>query len=97
MFLSFANFYKKFIKNFNRIAALFTLILLTISNNNLSTLINNNEKNQGILCNISNKDINKDIKNLSSIVKLAKSKKLKTNFSETEFLTLKVKKAFIYL
>ena len=53
------------------------------------------KKNQDILSSVTNGSMNKDIKNLSSIIKLAKSKKStlsKTNFFGTDFLTFGAKK-----
>ena len=61
------------------------------------------KRNQNTLAYISdtgNGDINKIIKNLLSVIKLAKSKKpnfLKKNSSRIEFFFLKAKEAFIYL
>ncbi len=49
---------------------------------------------------ISGGGINRDIKNLSSIVKSAKFKKsnfVKVNLSKIDFLTSKAREAFIYL
>ena len=43
VFLGFTNFYRRFIKNFNNIIAPVTLIL-QISNNDLSTQTDQNEK-----------------------------------------------------
>lgn len=59
-------------------------------------MTNDNEKKQDILNRICDENIDKDIKNLLSIVKLAKFKKQKANSSEMEFLTFWAKKIFIY-
>lgn len=45
VFLSFANFYKKFIKNFSKIATIFISILQTTSDNDLSAQASRNKKN----------------------------------------------------
>lgn len=112
VFLGFINFYRRFIKNFNRIATLLPLILRTTSVDDLSTYIYNNEKSQDIPCDTSSNSsgisISKSIKNLSTIVNLAKSKKsdlaefkksdlpkanfTKDNSSGTDFHTLKPKR-----
>ncbi len=80
VFLGFANFYRKFIKNFNRIVILLTSMLRTIDNEALSTQVTENEKNQDILNGIAEANsggVDRNIKNLSIIVKSAKFKKPK--------------------
>ncbi len=100
VFLGFANFYRRFIQNFSRIAALLTLILQTTDDETLSTQAIESKKNQDTPTSTGGGDgVNRDTKNLSSVVKSAKSKKpnfAKAN-SETDFLTPGAKKAFIYL
>lgn len=53
MFLDFANFYKKFIRNFSRIVALLTLMLWIIDkstkNDSHGIWTNKNKKNQNAL------------------------------------------------
>ena len=69
----------------------------------LSTQATENKRNQDISARASSvggRNIDGDIKNLSFIVKLAKSKKpifAKTNFFGTDFLITGAKKAFIHL
>ena len=69
----------------------------------MSTQITENKRNQNISASTSGVDdrnVDEDIKNVSSIVKLTKSKKpifAKANFSRTDFLTTEAKKAFIHL
>ncbi len=103
IFLGFANFYRRFIKNFSNITALLTSILQTTdestSNGSQSTLTNASKKNQGTLSGGDSGSVDGDIKNLSFVVKLAKSKKpnfTKAN-SRTDFLTPGAKEAFIHL
>ncbi len=83
---------------------LFTLILRTTdkSTGNMfqSILVNASKKNQDTPSSVSDGGVNRDIKNLLSIVKLVKSKKpnfTKANFFGKEFLTSRAKKTFIYL
>ena len=103
MFLNFANFYKIFIKNFNKIAALLTSILQTTDKKVLKTQVTENKRNQDTSASIGgvdNKNVDRNIKNLLFIVKLAKSKKpifAKANFFGTDFFTTGAKEAFIYL
>lgn len=74
MFLGFANFIRKFIKNFNKIIAPFISILQTIGNKILNTLANKNEKISDVLTTDSaasnNSDVSRNNKNLSSTKKL---------------------------
>ncbi len=94
-----------FIKNFSRVAVLLTSILWITDKSNgngsQSTLTNTNKKNQGTSSGIGNYGgIDRDIKNLSFVVKSAKSKKpnfAKANSSKIEFLTCKAKNTCIYL
>ncbi len=62
-------------------------------------MTNTSKKNQDVSSGCSSKGVDGDIKNLSSIVKSAKSKK--PNFTKansgTDFLTLRAKEAFIHL
>ncbi len=103
MFLSFTNFYRRFIKNFSRIATPLTLMLQTTDkstdNGSQSTLTNASKKNQGALSGVGSGGIDGNIKNLSSVVKSAMSKK--SNFAKvnsgTDFLIPRAKEAFIHL
>ena len=109
LFLGFANFYKRFIKNFSRIATLLTLILQTTDKSTRNKAQSTQTEKQNVLNGVSSASdadgIDGSIKNLSTVVKSTKSKKsdlLKANFvkvnsSGTGFLTCKAKKAFIYL
>lgn len=104
MFLGFANFYKRFIKNFNRIPTPLILMLLiidkSIGKRCKNTLINASNKYQSIPNNTGGRSIDRNIKDLLSIIKSAKSKKsnfLKNNSFKIKFLTLKAKKDFIHL
>ncbi len=104
VFLSFINFYKRFIQNFNRIAALLISMLQNTNDEALSTQVTENEKNQDTPASAGNSvGVDKSIKNLSTVANLAKFKKTKskTNFvktnSRTDFFTPKAKEAFIHL
>ncbi len=80
VFLGFANFYRRFIKSFGKIAAPFTSILQTTGNNDLSTQADQNEKNQDKPDGVggaSGERVDRSIKNLSTVAKSAKFKKLK--------------------
>lgn len=73
-------------------------MLLTISNlignKSWGTLANTSKKNQDAPGDISGKNVGRDIKNLLSILKSAKSEK---PFSKTDFLIFRAKKPlFIY-
>lgn len=99
MLLDFINFYRRFIRNFNKIGALLTLILLTTSHKTLSPQAGENKKNQNALDDDSIRSVSRNIENLLTIVKLAKSKKLdfvKIKPSKTDFLIFKAKEAFIH-
>lgn len=83
MFLGLANFYRKFLKNFSKIAVPYITILQTPGNNYLSPKASENKKNQNSLNSVSGAGssgassggVGRDIENLSNIVKLAKFKK----------------------
>ncbi len=99
MFLGFANFYKRFIKNFSRIAALLTSILETTGNDDLAAQASEHEKDQDATASAASAGGGRSIKNLSTIAKSAKFKKpnfIKADFG-TDFLTSGAKKAFIHL
>ncbi len=75
------------------------MMLQITGNGSQSILTNASEKNQGAPSGVGSRGVDGDIKNLSTIVKSAKSKKpnfTKAN-SKTDFLILKAKKAFIHL
>ena len=103
VFLGFANFYRRFIRNFSRITAPLTSMLRTTDKEALSTQATENERNQDASASagsVGGGGVDGDIKNLSSVVKSAKSKKpifAKTNSSETDFLTTGAREAFIHL
>ncbi len=102
IFLSFANFYRKFIQSFSKIAAPHTLILQTTDDEALSTQATGNKKNQEISSGIARAgfgEIDVSFENLSTAAKLAKSKKplVKANSSKTDFLTSEAKSVFIHL
>ena len=106
MFFDFTNLYKKLIKNFSKIAVLLTSILQTINDKALSTQTTENKRNQNTSASVSGAGssdvgdrIGRDIENLSTAMKLSKSKNLnitKIN-SKMNFLIYKAKKAFTYL
>lgn len=97
VFLDFFNFYRRFIKNFNKITISYTLILKTI-------LLNNSPEISGFIDKVAsnniakivgigdNEVVDRDIKNPSTSTSLAKFKKSnlaknrKSNFSKTNFL-----------
>ncbi len=111
MFLGFANFYRRFIRNFSKIAVPLTSMLQTTNNKALSTQAIKIKKNQDAPSAASGTDggnISGSIKNLSTAGKSAKSKKpkltkpkrsnlVKAHSSATDFLTSEAKKAFIHL
>lgn len=87
MFLSFVSFYRNFIQNFSRIAKPQILIFQTIeiANDQIrSTRVNKNKKNRDVPSTVSgvrgnssvSSNIDESIKNLSTIAKSTKSKKL---------------------
>ncbi len=113
IFLAFANFYRKFIRNPNRIAMPF-IPMLQITNELTSNEIKNTQAKkqeaQGGVSGISDSDSadytggagrNKDnMLNTKKLKNRAKPKKLtltKVNSFGTDFLTSEVKKTFIYL
>ncbi len=78
VFLGFANFYKRFIRNFSKIAASLTLILWITGNNDLDAQANGHKENQNTIAGASGTDdggVGESIKNLSIVANLAKSKK----------------------
>ncbi len=99
VFLGFANFYRRFIRNFSRIVAPLTSMLRTTGDDDLGAQATGNEKNQGAPSGVGSGGVDGDIKNLSSVVKSAKSKK--SNFAKansgTDFLTPGAKDTFIHL
>ena len=107
VFLGFANLYRRFIKNFDRIAALLTSILQTINDKPLNTQATENKNWDisagagsagGAAGGASGADggIDRNIKNLSTTIKFAKTKK-SANSPRTNFLTFEAKKIFIHL
>ncbi len=110
VFLSFANFYRRFIKNFSRIAAQLTSILRTtnelIRDKTQSTQTENQDA-PGAAGRADGGRVGGSFENLSTVVKSAESKKPKLTKSKksdlakansrTDFLTPEAKKAFIYL
>ncbi len=106
VFLGFANFYRRFIQNFSRIAVPLTSMLRTTDNEVLSTQVIGNEKNQdapSAARGAGGGGVGGSFENLSTTAILAKSKKSKSkaNFAKansgTDFLTPGAKKAFIHL
>lgn len=110
--MNFANFYKKFIRNFSSIVILFTLILqstIKLLEVSFFSIIGTNKKQNYKVKDSINDIGKKKIKNLlitrkSKILvkckKLAKSKKsdfAKINFFKSDFLISKVKKTFNYI
>ncbi len=90
MFLNFANFCKKFIRNFSRIVASLTSMLQTIGDNKLSAQASEHKENQDTIANIGSASggrVGGSIKNLSRATKLAKSKKSKLTKPKKSDLT----------
>ncbi len=80
MFVDFANFYRRFIRNFSTIVVSLTSILQKTGNNDLGVQTSRHKENQDAIADAgsaSNGKISRSIKNLSTVAKLAKSKKLK--------------------
>ncbi len=108
MFLGFTNFYKGFIRNFNRIVAPLISIFRTTDDEILSTQATENKKNQDVPSGDTGAGDSGNIKNLLTTTKSAKSKKpkltitkksdfAKANSFGTDFLTPEAKKTFIHL
>ncbi len=110
VFLSFANFYRRFIRNLSKIAALLTSILRTTNEPTGEEIQNTQPENQnapGATGGATGGGVGGNFENLSTAVKSAKSKKPKLTKSKksdlvkanprTDFLTPKSKKAFIHL
>ncbi len=105
VFLGFTNFYRRFIRNFGRIVAPLTSMLRITNESTRDEAQSTQAENQDVLGAVGRVDSSRNIKNLSTVTKLTKSKKsdlpkasfTKVNFFSTDFLTLKAKKAFIYL
>ena len=109
MFLGFVNFYKMFIRNFNKIAVLLTSMLQITDkltrNEAQSTWAEKQDIPSGTSGIGSTGDTGEGIKNLLTGAKSIKSKKpdlLKANFAKnnsfgTDFLAFKAKKAFMHL
>ncbi len=110
MFLGFANFYKSFIRNFSRIAAPLNSMLRTTTKSTGDKTQSTQAENQDAPDATGRPSVGRvggSFENLSTAIKSATSKKPKLTKSKksdlakansgTDFLTLKVKKAFIYL
>ena len=99
VFLGFINFYKRFIRNFNKITTTVILMLQITYNKALSIQATENKRNQTVSANVrgGGDEIGRNIENLSPVAKLAKSKKPKMTNFKTDFFTFKAKKAFTHL
>ena len=112
MFLGFTNFYRRFIRNFNRIATPLTSILWTTNKPTKHKAQSTQAENQdipGVAGRVDGGGVGRNIENLSIVVNLAKSKKSKLTKpkksdlpnkkvnSRTDFLTSGAKDAFIHL
>lgn len=83
IFLDFANFYKRFIRNFNKIAASLTIILRTTNKTSRdktqSSQANNSRKNWDRVSDVDSTgndgSVDKDVEYLSIVKKLAKKAK----------------------
>ena len=91
VFLNFANFYRRFIKDFSKIAALLTSMLKTMAPSTLAgsayTKTNENELDINSGGGIGSDRVNDRIENLSRSIKVK-------NSSGTDFLTSGTKEAF---
>ncbi len=110
VFLGFPNFYRRFIRNFNRIAVPLTSMLRTTNKSTGNETQSTQAENQdalGATDRGGSGRVGRSFENLSIAVKSAESKKPKLTkskksdlvkaTSETDFLTLEAKKAFIHL
>lgn len=109
MILGFANFYKRFNKNFSKITiSLIFLFQITklADNNTLSIQTNKKKKNSDVVKIASrafDNGVSKNNKNIWNIKRLKNSTKLKKlilakiNFFNTNFFIFGVKEVFIYL
>ena len=98
MFLGFAKFYRKFIRNFSKITALLTFMLQTTNKavgNELQSTWNENLDTPGTEGAGRPGRAGGDNENLSNAGKL--KKRSKANSTEADFLTSRVKEIFIYL
>lgn len=88
MFLDFANFYRRFIQSFSRIAAPLISMLQITGHKTQNSQI----KNRNTLVSVGGGGSSDSIENLTTVAKSAKSKMLnfaKAKFSRTNFLTFK--------
>lgn len=99
IFFDFANFYKRFIQNFCKIAVSLTSMLQIIGDNDLSTQASKNKANHNALSTITSNSaaggssiVDRDIENLSTDKKLAKFKK--SNLAKAKNLNFIEAKSF---
>ncbi len=110
VFLGFANFYRRFIRNFSKIAIPPTSMLWTINNSTRDETQSTQAENQDApvaACRAVGGGVGGSFENLLTTVKSAESKKPKLTKSQksdlakansgTDFLTLEAKKGFIHL